>query len=609
MGCSNSKLGSYDDPVKICKDRKRFIQQTVEHMTNFASAHTAYIKSLRNVSNALREFLQEDVEPHEFKTSYLISRGTRPLQVQETPPEIYKVESYEADGFLEMNIHMNPPNSPQSSQWNDFFWNPLTSYEYNGYNYYNESAMEDEMRRIREEEGIPDLEEDDGHDHHNMKASEDCNGIKMNQEDEIEHVNEEKERGIEVTTDDGHDHHNMKASEDCNGIKMNQEDEIEHVNEEKERSIEVTADDAKREETNVCLNRKPTSMGEVIKDLEDQFTTICNSANEVSGLLEANKVECTTSSRLLMSSESSSVISEESRVLPGHQATLDRLYLWETKLYDEVKSGERVRIAYEKKCLALRKHDLKGDESSSIDKTRVMARDLDIKFKVYIHSIESISARIETLRDQELLPQILELLQGLTRMWKVMAECHQIQKRTLDEAKLLLSSTLPHLKKINIERLAGSALKLVTQLQRWRACFQAWITSQRSYVCSLTGWLLKCIRGDTDPEKVKLPTSPYQLFEVCIGWSRLLNGLNEKHVVEKLDFFNSCMGSIFTTEGMELDEVAKLEKMAEIAVKVVCNGMSVAVSSLAEFAITSADEHLKLVNHTSEQQVKVDNVE
>lgn len=39
-------------------------------------------------------------------------------------------------------------------------------------------------------------------------------------------------------------------------------------------------------------------MGEIIKDLEDQFGTICISANEVSGLLEANRVHDTTSSEL-----------------------------------------------------------------------------------------------------------------------------------------------------------------------------------------------------------------------------------------------------------------------------------------------------------------------
>lgn len=219
----------------------------------------------------------------------------------------------------------------------------------------------------------------------------------------------------------------------------------------------------------------------------------------------------------------------------------------------------------------------------------------------------------------------------LTRMWKVMAECHQIQKRSLDEAKLLLA-TMPSnrhkkrqqtsLPEINSQRLARSALNLVAQLRNWRACFQAWITSQRSYVLSLTGWLLRCFRCDPDPEKVRLSSCPHPIYEVCIQWSRLLNGLNEKPVLDKLDFFASGMGAIYArqlredssqgrdgsrrhSESMELVEADKVEeekmmtaeKLAEVAVKVLCHGMSVAVSSLAEFSISSADEHSKLVSH------------
>ncbi|XP_013584991.1 PREDICTED: uncharacterized protein LOC106293901 [Brassica oleracea var. oleracea] len=669
MGCSNSKLGE-DEAVQICRDRKRFIKEAVEHRTSFASAHIAYIHSLRKVSDALREYIEGD-EPHEFpldtfvtpvkrmtssdgfielsqskvesklEVSYLMASGTRPVQVEEKPPrspETYHVETYGADSFLGMNMNMNSPAahnnsssiplpSPQNSQW-DFFWNPFSSLDYYGYNYDNRRGMEDEVRRVREEEGIPDLEEDESsprfQDHHNiMKVTEDC---KTDQEGNVSEVEtQEQEQGNNV----------------------------------------VTRGDAKGEETQgftVYLTRRSTSMGEVIKDLEDQFEIICSAANEVSGLLEAGRAQyissnselsamkmlnpvslfssrsSSSSSRFLITSESSSSeFSEESCMLSGsHQSTLDRLYAWEKKLYDEVKSGERIRIAYEKKCLALRNHDVKGDNSSSVDKTRATMRDLHTQMMVSIHSIESISERIETLRDQELLPQLLELLQGLARMWKVMAECHQIQTRTLDEAKRLFAATMlkkrqqSSLPEVNTQRLARSALNLVAQLRNWRVCFQAWITSQRSYVLSLTGWLLRCFRCDPDPEKVRLTTCPHRIYEVCIGWSRLLNGLNEKPVVDKLDFFACGMGSIFARQlreedqsqgrdgsrSMELVEADKVEeeeermmnaeKLAEIAVKVLCHGMCVAVSSLAEFAISSADEHSKLVNHpeeaTSEQQ-------
>ncbi|XP_010447764.1 PREDICTED: uncharacterized protein LOC104730309 [Camelina sativa] len=708
MGCSHSKFND-DEAVQICKDRKRFIKQAVEHRTGFASGHIAYIQSLRNVSDALREYIEGD-EPHEFlldtfvtpvksssggfievsppskmiqneaesnmNVNYLMASGSRAVRVEEKPllsPETFQVESYGADSFFGMNSpqhspglggsHNIPPPSPQNSQW-DFFWNPFSSLDHYGYSCDNQSGTDDEMmrrlKRVREEEGIPDLEEDEYvrfEHHHNMKATEDCNGDTTGQEDDkVKDVNEECE---------------TENVRDTNCIRTQERGSIEvttgHV-------VGVTTDDAKGETPGftVYLNRRPTSMAEVIKDLEDQFAVICTAGKEVSGLLEASRAQYTSSnelsamkmlnpvalfrssgssrssssSRFLISSsggsrasefETSSEFSEESCMLSGsHQSTLDRLYAWEKKLYDEVKSGERIRIAYEKKCLVLRNQDVKGADSSSVDKTRNIIRDLHTQIKVSIHSIESISQRIETLRDQELLPQLLELLQGLAQMWKVMAECHQIQKRTLDEAKLLLATTPSNrhkkqqqtsLPEINPQRLARSALHLVAQLRNWRACFQAWITSQRSYVLSLTGWLLRCFRCDPDPDKVRLVSCPHPIYEVCIQWSRLLNGLNEKPVIDKLDFFASGMGAIYArqlkeepspvTDGsrkysgqdsMELVEAEKVEeekmmtaeKLAEIAVKVLCHGMSVAVSSLAEFSISSADEHSKLVNHPEE---------
>ncbi|XP_023635689.1 nitrate regulatory gene2 protein [Capsella rubella] len=714
MGCSHSKFDD-DEAVQICKDRKRFIKQAVEHRTGFASGHIAYIQSLRNVSDALREYIEGD-EPHEFfldtfvtpvkrtsssdgfieissppskmiqneaesnlNVNYLMASRSRPVRVEERPlmsPETFQVESYEADSFFGMNMNMVnspqrshglgshniPPPSPQNSQW-DFFWNPFSSLDHYGYSYdSNQSGMDDEMRRlrrVREEEGIPDLEEDEYvrfEHHHNMKATEDCNGDRMDQEDKVKDVNE---------TENARDKNCIRAQEG-GSIEVSSGGTTGHV-----VGVGVTTDDAKGETPGftVYMNRRPTSMGEVIKDLEDQFGIICTAGKEVSGLLEASRAQYTSSSdlsamkmlnpvalfrsgassrsssssRFLISSsggsrasefETSSEFSEESCMLSGsHQSTLDRLYAWEKKLYDEVKSGERIRIAYEKKCLVLRNQDVKGADSSAVDKTRTIIRDLHTQIKVSIHSIESISERIETLRDQELLPQLLELLQGLAQMWKVMAECHQIQKRTLDEAKLLLATTPSNrykkqqqtsLPEINSQRLARSALNLVAQLRNWRTCFQAWITSQRSYVLSLTGWLLRCFRCDPDPDKVRLVSCPHPIYEVCIQWSRLLNGLNEKPVVDKLDFFASGMGAVYARqlredpspvtdgsrkysgpESMELVEADKVEeekmmaaeKLAEIAVKVLCHGMSVAVSSLAEFAISSADEHSKLINH------------
>lgn len=751
MGCSTSKLDD-EEAVQLCKDRKSFIKQAVEHRTRFASGHIAYIQSLKRVSAALRDYVEGD-EPREFmldsyttppftptkkpgpgfitispnsftvtpiqtapnstfKVNYLRSGGNPSVYVEERPqsPETVRLETYSPvhqfgmDQFFAMQstpmdssiFHYSPnnrpnfpPPSPQTSQW-DYFWNPFSSLDYYGYptrSSLDQSVLDDDitgLRQVREEEGIPELEEETEQeeiDNHranmkNERAKFDVNSAR--EEVLVEDVDDEDDNF--ETDSETECEHEVKAPEESQGGRQSIE-VTKAQNSGQVTNQETAVDDREaKEETpgfTVYVNRRPTSMSEVIKDLEAQFKTVCDSANEVAVMLEASRAQYSatsnelsamkllnpvallrsgssrsTSSRFLISSsstqrdegyESSSDFSDESCMFSGsHQSTLDKLYAWEKKLYQEVRAGERIRIAYEKKCAQLRNQDVRGDDPSSADKTRAAIRDLHTQIKVSIHSVEAVSMRIETLRNEELQPQLLELVQGLAKMWKTMAECHQTQKRTLDEAKILLAGTpskLSGTKKYTImspsepHRLARSAANLEIELRNWKACFESWITSQRSYVHALTGWLLRCVRSD--PNSSKSPFSPRRsigappIFNLCIHWSRFLDAISEIPVLDGLDFFAAGVGSLYVQQlrdgpgrtpigskrfggglsiesgrNMEMVEVGRLEeeevmtaeKMAEVAIRVLCAGMSVAVSSLTEFAIGSTEGYADLIN-------------
>eukprot|EP00249_Psilotum_nudum_P003899 c17400_g1_i1 orf=3-365(+) len=66
----------------------------------------------------------------------------------------------------------------------------------------------------------------------------------------------------------------------------------------------------------------------------------------------------------------------------SHALTLERLYAWERKLYDEVKAGEIIRIAFDRKCEQLKHQDAKGRDTNAIDKTRAAVRSLDTQLMV-----------------------------------------------------------------------------------------------------------------------------------------------------------------------------------------------------------------------------------
>ena len=78
----------------------------------------------------------------------------------------------------------------------------------------------------------------------------------------------------------------------------------------------------------------------------------------------------------------------------------------------ELQASEVVRKEYDMKCKILRHLESKGEKSNTIDKTRAVVKDLHSRIRVAIHRIDSISKRIEELRDKELQPQLEELIEG-----------------------------------------------------------------------------------------------------------------------------------------------------------------------------------------------------
>jgi GTP1/Obg family GTP-binding protein len=75
-------------------------------------------------------------------------------------------------------------------------------------------------------------------------------------------------------------------------------------------------------------------------------------------------------------------------------------------------AGDCIRRVYEKKCIQLRHEESRGASSEVIDKRRARIKDLHSRVRVAIEAVDSVSKRIQRLRDEELQPQLMELIQG-----------------------------------------------------------------------------------------------------------------------------------------------------------------------------------------------------
>ncbi|KAL7237336.1 hypothetical protein ACSBR2_003595 [Camellia fascicularis] len=592
MGCVASKLEEEEEVVSICKERKRQLKLAVERRYALADAHCRYCQALYGVSAAINLFVSRHSLPSSpFLITFPPSSPPRenvvsnPLFLQQTPSEPTqkaincescgsstsseedereeeKTEREEEEkGFGYFYMQVPPPSMPSPQR--DFGWdffNPFDSVRPDIISGYNHNSDED-LRAVREEEGIPELEEE---------------GERMEEGKKV------------VVVSEGSENVEHEESENVDGRVM---DGV--VNQGEQKGITVINSPVKGRE-----------LLEALKDIEDHFIRACDSGKNVSRMLEVNRVQLqsgleeikenstkliqaitwrSTLSRtsssckslLASSSKSSSTWTEFSNDLfddyggmesGSHSLTLGRLYAWEKKLYEEVKAGDSTRKIYDRKCNQLRNQDARGDDGLAVDKTRAAVKDLYSRILVAIRSAESISNKIEKLRDEELQPQIMELLQGLMRTWKVMLESHEIQNKIMFEVK---SYTCPTYGKFcnNSHRLA--TLQLEAELQNWRACFIDYIAAQKVYIEALHGWLSKFVIPEVEFCSRRRSSSPLcrvngpPLLLICRDWLASMEKLPDKTVAFSMKSFGKDLRALGVQQGEEQQQKRKVDGVAK----------------------------------------------
>ncbi|XVF15155.1 hypothetical protein REPUB_Repub09cG0125700 [Reevesia pubescens] len=252
----------------------------------------------------------------------------------------------------------------------------------------------------------------------------------------------------------------------------------------------------------------------------------------------------------------SDFIEEFCMIAGSHSSTMDRLYAWERKLYDEVKASESIRKEYDRKCDQLRHQFAKDLSTQVIDKTRAVVKDLHSRIRVALHSVNTISKRIEKMRDEELQPQLLELIQGLLRMWKAMLECHHSQYITISLAYHSRNSTGAPL--------GDTRRQIMSQLQQEIECFGVsftdWVNSHASYLEALNGWLQNCIIEPQERSKNRNPFSPHRylgfgppIFVLCREWLAGIKALPAEELSVAIKAFLSDLCHL-------MDQQVELEK-------------------------------------------------
>ncbi|XP_051134401.1 protein ALTERED PHOSPHATE STARVATION RESPONSE 1 [Andrographis paniculata] len=217
----------------------------------------------------------------------------------------------------------------------------------------------------------------------------------------------------------------------------------------------------------------------------------------------------------------------------SHASTLDRLYAWEKKLYDEVKAAQVLRTNFDTKCRLLRQQESRGEQT---DKTRAVVKDLHTRIKVAIHRIDSISKKIEDIRDKELQPQLEELIDGLKKMWESMVECHNLQFHIISVSHAPSGTRIT----IHTDSRRQATVYLEHVLSCLASAFTKSINAQMLYVEAINKWLYKCVtvpQNNLKRNKMRLP--PIQdlgppIYMLCASWLNLIEKLPTKQVVDSM---------------------------------------------------------------------------
>ncbi|URD94268.1 DUF630 DUF632 domains containing protein [Musa troglodytarum] len=483
-----------------------------------------------------------------------------------------------------------PPN--EASSW-DFF-DPFNYYEevlpyYSGGKYGTRSSISStDLSEVRKQEGIPDLEEEADDDlrqdslsrSSNSGPSREIGGKHEKVGIELEEKESRSSSAGSKTISGGED---AGSSGKKKGVTF---EDVSYVTEESVRSSEKPLS-AYSDDQPLPVEGARDVM-EVVQEIEEHFSSAAGCGEDISQMLELGKLPYRSRSKMhreicklelrkrshrvtwvgiwdrmalpwlihsrLSPSRHSSkstirrkagnAVAQNSTVARSGSlsSTLEKLYVWEKKLY-------------------------RSQENSKIDLTWASVRKLGTKISIIIKSANAISSRMHKIRDEELQPLLIELIQGYIRMWKSVLDCHHKQLRAVSNCKshsLMMKSTSPK------GPAAKATKKLELELLNWCNCFDEWIRIQRAYVEALNGWLMKWLPQEQEQTPDGLaPFSPTRLgapsaFIISNDWHHAIRSISEEKVLERMRAFAEIIRMIRKSREEERRQRLEEERLLQV---------------------------------------------
>ncbi|KAJ4823980.1 hypothetical protein Tsubulata_038205 [Turnera subulata] len=534
MGCSTSRIDQLP-AVSLCHDRVKFLQEALHHSHLLADAHLAYLHSLNSLGPTLHNFFHHQ-ETH-IKAHNNNSTDTN-------IPEAKRSSLPHDDSDSESHIEFPSSDSDDENGKKDFDDKSSqgvvvhSSYRYThsgSYSSYRDHPKYDEYEDNGESAWItpsPPAPTNSAWDFLNFfEPYERYELPTRNKEDQLQDGKSEEKK---VSKDDEKVERNgeeVKTKQVRVGKKISYKDAVSEKGKNKDhKGTAVEPGD----DQNVL---------EIMKEVEVMFQRIAGSGNEVLKVFDAGKLRYYHKNSVYQGSSSKMM----HVVLPAFS-----------------KAQEKMRVIYVKNCKQMKIMGEKGGDANKIESAGTSLRALSTRIRVAIKVIDKISVTINKLRDEELWPQISDLIQRLLDMWKVMLECHRCQSQAIEKARSMDAAIASN------EKFSDSHLEATIQLRKelhnWNMRFSNWITAQRNYIQALNAWLVRCLPSEPeempDTTSTASPPSPGRppVFVICNQWSDSMKRFSEMEVIEAMHGFFAGVNQLLNRHFLYLQQSQSLDK-------------------------------------------------
>ncbi|KAK9142475.1 hypothetical protein Syun_011875 [Stephania yunnanensis] len=325
------------------------------------------------------------------------------------------------------------------------------------------------------------------------------------------------------------------------------------------------------------------SLLQTLNDLDDHFLKASESAHEVSKMLEAtrlhyhsnfadNRGHIDHSARVMrvitwnrsfrgMPNADDGTDDFDAEEYETHATVLDKLLAWEKKLYDEVKAGELMKLDYQRKVALLNKQKRRGVSTEALEKTKAAVSHLHTRYIVDMQSMDSTVSEINRLRDHQLYPKLVAVVDGMATMWETMQGHHDSQLKIVANLRYL---DVPQMPMETTEHHYERTRQLCGVVQEWHSQFQKLVEHQKEYIQALNGWLkLNLIPIESSlKEKVSSPPRVTQppIQALLHAWHENIGKLPAELAGNAIYSFTGIMNTIISHQEEEFKLKEKCEE-------------------------------------------------